>query len=285
MDYLLTRMLCSFLTGVLSSQAGSLVQLGTRNILSSPSTLGFEALTVFWLLLIHVVGLVVGESHLLFYLGFPVFIAVALVIKKFVGVETNLERVILLGLTVNLLMGAVFSLGQFFFLALNFPFPMEVWFGNFRLADPSKLLWVFLAEIFFLCFYLRYERKILVYSLGEDWGQGLRLKDGSLFLFIFIAAILATYLIVNLFGAFAFLGLIFPIIARSFWFKAFDVRGEFLLGALGNGFLLMVIDAICYEFTFAGAELPVGLLVSVVGAVSLILILWRFSKASHLLAK
>lgn len=284
MDYLLSRLLCSFFTGVLTSQAGSLVQLGTRNILSSPSTLGFEAITVFWLLLTHAASLFLFDVGYLFLLGIPLFIGIALFTSKFLGKESSLERVILLGLTFNLLMGAIFSLWQFFFLALNLPFPMEVWFGNFRLAENPKLMWVLGAEILFVLFYLRNEKKIFLYSLGEEWGRSLRVKDRSLFRFIFIAAILATYLIVTLFGAFAFLGLIFPIVARKLWFSKFDIRGEFLIGALFNGGLLMMIDAFCYQFPIAGAELPVGLLVAIVGAVSLILVLWKSSRGSQLLA-
>ncbi len=57
MDYFLVRMMCSFMVGVLLSQAGSLVQLGTRNILASPSTLGFDGLAVLWLLIFHLVSL------------------------------------------------------------------------------------------------------------------------------------------------------------------------------------------------------------------------------------
>lgn len=284
MDYLLIRMLCSFFAGTITSQAGSLVQLGTRNILSSPSTLGFEALTIFWLLLIHVVGLMIPGIGFMFFLGIPVFIAVALFISRFLGRESNLERVILLGLTFNLLMGAIFSLWQFFFLALNLPFPMEVWFGNFRLADSWALIWITLVEVLFLFFYFMFERKILRYSLGDEWGSRLRTQK-SLFYFIFIMSILAVYAVVVLFGAFAFLGLVFPIVARKLWFSRFDMRGEILFGAVMNGFFLMLIDAVCYHFPVAGAELPVGLLMAIVGAVSLILILWKSSRASQLLAK
>lgn len=285
MDYLLIRMLCSFLTGTLTSQAGSLVQLGTRNILSSPSTLGFEALTIFWLLIIHAASLFISDVGFLFVLGIPVFVGIALFTSKFLGKESSLEKVILLGLTFNLLMGAIFSLWQFFFLALNLPFPMEVWFGHFRLAHVSKLWWVLGAELLLITFYFWNEKKINLYSLGEEWGRALRTQDRSLFYFIFIAAILSTYVIVTLFGAFAFLGLIFPIVSRKLWFSKYDIRGEFLIGALMNGLLLMVIDAFCYHFPLAGAELPVGLFMAIVGAVSLILILWKSSRASQLLAK
>ena len=278
-------MLCALLTGILTSQAGSLVQLGTRNILSSPSTLGFEALTVFWLLLIHAAGLFLIDSGWLFLLGIPLFIGLAIFTSKFLGKESSLERVILLGLTFNLLMGAIFSLWHFFFLALNLPFPLEVWFGHFRLAEVSSFIWVLSAEMIMIVFYFFYERRIYLYSLGDEWGRGLRTQERSLFHFIFTAAILSTYVIVTLFGAFAFLGLIFPIIARKLWFSRLDMRGEFLLGALVNGGILMVIDAFCYHFPIAGAELPVGLLMAIVGAVSLILILWRSSRASQLLAK
>ncbi len=51
-----------------------------------------------------------------------------------------------------------------------------------------------------------------------------------------------------------------------------------------NGLSLMGLDYLCYQVPIWGAEIPVGLIVTVVGAVSLIIILWT-SDRSELLAK
>jgi ABC-type Fe3+-siderophore transport system permease subunit len=80
---------------------------------------------------------------------------------------------------------------------------------------------------------------------------------------------------VGLYGAFSFLALIFPILSRKLWFRGFDLKGEFFLGSFFNGLLLLVIDQLCYHLPVMGAEIPVGLIVTVIGAVSLILVLWK----------
>jgi ABC-type Fe3+-siderophore transport system permease subunit len=90
---------------------------------------------------------------------------------------------------------------------------------------------------------------------------------------------------VSLFGAFSFLGLIFPIIARRFWFKSADLWGELFPGAVVNGLFLLGIDALCYYFPIYGAEVPVGLIATAVGAVSLIFLLWKSDSHLEILAK
>lgn len=283
MDYLVERSLAAFISGTLLSLSGSFIQLGTRNILASPSTLGFDGLSVLWLLIVHsLVLLTVQELNLitLILLGVPFFLVVGFYFSRFFKGEARFERVILVGLTFNLLVGAVFSLWQFFFLAFNIPFPMELWFGNFRFSNTSALLLLgvtLLGTFFGLRFYWR---DLELYSLGSI-AKGFSLRGGFI-RYLYISVAIITFVIVALFGAFSFLALIFPILSRSLWFKRFDLRGEFVFGSLLNGALLMFTDLLCYYFPIYGAEVPVGLLVSIVGAVSLIALLWKQSSSESL---
>lgn len=285
MDYLIVRLLCSFFTGVLLSQAGSFIQLGTRNILASPSTLGVDGLAILWLLCFHSLSLLWGDWSALWglFLGLPLFIALALLFTRMVKAEVNLERIILIGITFNLFIGAIFSLWQFFFLAFNLPFPMEVWFGNFRYADKIALICLLVAEFVIAGAYVKNRKNLMIYSLGPELGRNLGLNAKRLYALVFLGSILATYAVVSFFGAFAFLGLVFPIMARKLWFSSGDLSGEFLWGSCFNGVILLAIDALCFFYPVYGAEVPVGLLMSVVGAVSLILLIWN-SKSSQLLA-
>jgi iron complex transport system permease protein len=286
MDYLSTRLLCSFLVGVILSQTGSFIQLGTRNILASPSTLGFDGLAILWLLIFHSLTIFSQDSSAISFilLGAPMFIGVGFLFSRFLNGSIKFERIILLGLTFNLLVGAVFSLWQFFFLAFNLPFPVELWFGHFRFASAENLQILFLAEVVILAALFWRWKDLLLYSLGSSLAKNLNLKEKGLFSFLFISVAVGTFVVVGLFGAFSFLGLIFPIISRRLWFKRFDLSGEILLGAIVNGLALMLIDTLCYFFPILGAEVPVGLIVTAIGAVSLILLLWR-SDSRELLAK
>lgn len=283
MDYLIVRHLSSFLVGVLLSQSGSLIQLGTRNILSSPSTLGFDGLAILWLLIFHSISLYFGFNYQVEWtllLGIPVFIFVGLLFPKFLKGKSRFEKVILLGLTFNLLVGAVFSLWQFLFMAFNLPFPVELWFGHFRFASSTTFCILLSLELLVLFGLYYFSRSLKLFSIGPAMITNWQLDEGPLFRFIFVVVAVTTLVVVNLFGAFSFLALIFPIIARKLWFKDRDLKGELLMGSLVNGLALMMVDSACYFYPIYGAEVPVGLIVTGIGAVSLIAILWTSYKDS-----
>lgn len=287
MDYLVIRCLCSLISGIIISQTGSLIQLGTRNILASPSTLGFDGLSILWILLINSVAVFFAwENNLLelSLLGIPLFISLGLLFSQMVRAQKKFEKIILLGLTFNLFVGAIFSSWQFLFLAFNLPFPTEVWFGHFRFAQLNHGLLLLGMEILLLTGLFSFRKSILLFSLGPTHSKNLGLNEKQLFRLFFILVSLGTFMVVSLFGAFSFLGLVFPIVARSLWFKKFDLEGEFLWGSLLNGAVFMVIDLACYEFPIYGSEIPVGLPLTVVGAVSLIGLLWKSNGFGELLA-
>ena len=288
MDYLIPRLLSSFLTGMILSQTGSLLQFSTRNTLASPSTLGFDGLSVLWLLLSTSLLLFLKIESSILYLtifGFPFFLGLGFVFSSFFSRHRNIERLIFLGLTFNLMVGAIFSLWQFFFMAFNLPFPIELWFGHFRFASWDSGIILTLFEIIVLTLWVVLRKELYLYSLGHSVVMNLNLKSRKLYHFIFITISMGTFLIISLFGAFSFLGLIFPILARKLWFKRFDLSGEFITGAIVNGLVLLTIDLLCYLFPILGAEVPVGLIATVVGAVSLILLLWKSNGRWELLAK
>lgn len=288
MDYLVSRFLSAFLTGMILSQTGSYIQMSTRNVLASPSTLGFDGLAILWVLIFHSILVFFGgeqNSLILFFSGIPVFIFVGWIYSRFMGRQKNIERLILIGLTFNLLVGAIFSLWQFLFLAFNKPFPVELWFGHFRFAGHETLLILLGVEIFILVGYFLLGKELKLFSLGENISRNLKLNEKHLYQFFFIAISVGTFAVISLFGAFSFLGLILPFVSRKLWFRRFDLPGEFLMGAAINAFFFMFIDVLCYQFPVYGAEIPVGLIATGLGAVSLILLLWKSSNSFEILAK
>ncbi len=285
MDYLILRLLCSFLCGLLLTQTGSYIQTGTRNILASPSTLGIEGLSILWLLCLHSFTLAMGlESEWWVFPGLVIFLYTGKLFSDITGKEASLEKIIFLGLTFNLFVGAVFSLWQFFFLAYNLPFPVEVWFGHFRYVHVKSFLLLLGFEVALLFFLRKQWRNLQLYSLGPVISRAHSADLKSLYRFFFIFSFSGSFLVISQFGAFSFLGLIFPLVARKIWFKRYDLKGEIFLGGLTNGMVFMFIDYVCYQFPIMGAEVPVGLIASVVGAVSLIILLWRSKQAPQFLA-
>lgn len=262
--------------------------MSSRNILASPSTLGFDGFSILWVLILHSLLLTLGFDYpplWTFLLGVPVFVIVGHVFSRLIGKHKNIERLILIGLTFNLMVGAIFSLWQFLFLAFNLPFPVELWFGHFRHAELSFAVVLILFELVFLSLWIIYRKDFLIFSLGKGTSANLNLEGKRFYSILFIVVSVGTFSVVTLFGAFSFLGLIFPLIARKNWFRKFDLEGEFFWGALVNGLAFMLIDLACYFLPIMGAEIPVGLIATAVGAVSLILLLWKSNGSLEILAK
>jgi iron complex transport system permease protein len=278
MEYLGARLLCSFFSGVIMSQSGSFIQLATRNLLASPSTLGLDGLAVLWVLVLHSASILISNGisgPLMVLSGIPIFTLLGLLYSRMLKRALNFERVVLLGVTFNLLIGAVFSFWQFLFMAFNLPFPVELWFGHFRFADWASAFVLMTIAAAILGFLFFYWKEVLLYSLGPSIARNFRLKQRALFSFLFMAVAVGTLTVVGLFGAFSFLGLVLPILSRRLWFRKFDLKGELFIGAMVNGAVLMLMDLLCYQFPVWGAEVPVGVIVTGVGAVSLIMLLWK----------
>ena len=112
-------------------------------------------------------------------------------------------------------------------------------------------------------------------NLGEDFALGVgidikKLQFGSL-----MFAFLLTGIVICSFGVFSFLGLILPHVLRGLKIFQNDMVKELGLGALLSGAVLSVIDFCCYQFTFMGAELPVGMVSGVLGSFLLITLVAR----------
>jgi ABC-type Fe3+-siderophore transport system permease subunit len=101
--------------------------------------------------------------------------------------KTKYERIILLGMTFNLMIGAVFSLGQFVFMAFNLPFPLELWFGHFRYASTEALIFLLLTQFLLLIGLKIYFKELKKYSIGSIMAQNWKLNESVIFRFIFIS--------------------------------------------------------------------------------------------------
>lgn len=287
MDFIISRIGASFLSGMIISQTGTLIQLTTRNILASPSTLGFDGISIIWVLLLHSVLLWMNkeDSFIILILGIPFFILVGMLFSSFMRKVKSIPKLIFMGLSFNLLVGAIFSLWQFLFLAFNLPFPVELWFGHFRYSNLSSTFILLIFQLLILVGWRFVRLDLALLSLAESVGDNLNISHSRLHRFIFVSVSLGTFLVVSMFGAFSFLGLIFPIISRRLWFHRFDLNGEFIIGSLFNGLAFCLIDLVCYFVPVYGAEIPMGLVSMIIGAVSLIIILWKSSNRFEILAK
>tara|TARA_Y100000768_G_scaffold389031_1_gene390915 strand:+ start:9049 stop:9915 length:867 start_codon:yes stop_codon:yes gene_type:complete len=279
------RLLFVFLGGYFLCLSGSLSQLITNNGIASPSTLGMDGMAVLTIIIaqfaVKMFGFDVSLGTLSFLL-FSAFIGILyFATRKTKNAEGNvwqfmeMKKVIILGLAFNLFVGAIFSVIQFLFMSLNFDFPTGIWFGNFK---QFQTYWIIFYLVGLFCcagFVFKHAHQLSLLNLGKSFalGRGTDLTEiqrRSLFLSLFL-----TGLVICFFGVFSFLGLIFPHILRSMKIFRSHMQWEIFYGPIIAGVILMVFDTFCYNFTFYGAELPVGMTSSIIGAFFLIILVLR----------
>lgn len=280
MNYdLLYRMLCSFSVGMSLSICGSLSQIITHNPMSSPSTLGVQAFVVLALLVSHFLSLVFkyevsSEFIIIMTLLLGVLIKLVTPKSKILIYKNKIsflgDRIVLIGLCFNLFVGAIFSFAHFLTMSLNIRFPTSIWYGHFKFANLSSSISMILLLFLVVLFVKKYKRSIRYFNFGPDFMASLGLSSGDFQAQTLIIILIATSFSVSYFGVFSFLGLIFPHFLRSLNLFKNDLFLEASLGAGICGLILMGLDALCYWLPFYGAEIPVGMLSSIVGALYLV---------------
>lgn len=290
MEIELSRVLLAFLVGYFLTVSGSLAQIVTQNNLASPSTLGFDGLAVVCIIMAQFVLSALPYIFEIEVWSFLIFLGLLALIYIFkhqfkqktqLFVDQNIQLLILIGLGFNLFVGAIFSVIQFLFMALNLEFPTGIWFGNLK-YHSLPYLWLFLIIFLFLqIFLLKIAPSLRVLSIGHEFALGLgikvkRVQAESIFVSLFL-----TGLVISFFGVFSFLGLIFPHLLRLIPFFKYNMRNELLYGGILTGFIFSIFDVACYNFDIYGTELPVGMVSSVVGSMALLVLLIR----KHLLKK
>lgn len=279
-EFDLIRILSAFVCGYALCLSGSLTQIVSNNPLASPSTLGFDGLVVLIVLICHglVTSLGLGNLQILTFLAFIfILITVALLsnLKRSSKSMVNMNLIILLGLGFNLFVGAVFSVVQFLFMSLNKQFPSGLWFGNFRQADEQYLLIISTAFLFTIFVSLRLAKSLSIMTIDNTLALCLGIDVEKTQRRAIFLSLLLTGLVISFFGVFSFLGLIFPHLVRTLPGIKGQIRSEILFGPILSGLVLLVLDQICYNWTYYGAELPVGMVSSVLGSGLLIAIVIR----------
>tara|TARA_Y100000385_G_C13060392_1_gene624106 strand:+ start:567 stop:1445 length:879 start_codon:yes stop_codon:yes gene_type:complete len=284
MEIELVRVLLAFLVGYFLTISGSLSQIVTQNNLASPSTLGFDGLAVVCIIIAqffvsalpYIFGIEVW-SFLIFLSLFGIIYIFKQNLKQKTQlfVDQNIQTLILIGLGFNLFVGAVFSVIQFLFMALNMEFPTGIWFGNLKYHSVSYLWLFFIVFILLQFFLLKIAPNLRVLSIGHEFALGLgvkvkRVQAQSIFVSLFL-----TGLVISFFGVFSFLGLIFPHLLRLIPFFKYNMRNELLYGGIVTGLVFSAFDIACYNFDIYGTELPVGMVSSVLGSMALLTLLVR----------
>lgn len=286
---MLERLLASFMTGAVLGLAGTTIQATTHNPLASTATLGISGLAVGVVMLSQVLitffpslfsSLDVPGLAILFCLVLLLWLAFRNWqnhgAKRF-GREIELQKQgpILIGITFNLGIGALFALMQFIFLSLNWEFPHDLWFGNFKFARASQLLPLGLSLIAFLTWANKARTDLEIMCYGPELAMNLQVRWRRRFLQAMLLALMAETVVCLEYGVFGPASLVFPLLWRSLPWVGRTLGKEMFWGSILSGLFMSLLDYICYQLPVFGSEIPAGLLVMLAGSGGLVLTLWK----------
>ncbi len=272
----LTRLLSSFLVGWLLGINGSVSQVLTHNKLASPSTIGIDGFAVLVSLCFFFLTQILNDQTssfaiLVLVACFVVMLLTLLVsrkIKIIIHGQDQTQKLVLIGLSFNLLISGYFYLFYYLSMVANVRFPSDLFFGDFRSHSSFKVMTLFIITFLFVIVIFRFRRHWSSFSLGSDvyrnlWGR-TPLFSWSLF-FIVLSTICTTYF----FGVFSLLGLLFPYFFRSV-FKQANISQEVQWIGLFAGTVLCLTDLVCYLVPIYSSEIPAGLVIAIFGPFFLI---------------
>ncbi len=273
----LPRTMGCLLAGGALALSGGILQQILMNQLASPSIIGINAGAGLGVTLCCALGIMSGWSlSFSAFLGASIAAFGVLFLSERVGASHT--TVILSGVAINTIANALRE-------GLTTLFPDAALLGSdFRVGGFSAVslqrlipagIFILLATVVSLCL----SNELEVLSLGDDTAHSLGLPVvATRQLFVILAAVLAGSA-VSVAGLLSFVGLVVPHIIRRLFPR--DTRFYLPQCAMGGGILVMVCDLVS-RVLFAPYELPVGVLISLIGGpFFLILLLNRKGGRRH----
>lgn len=147
--------------------------------------------------------------------------------------------------------------------------------GDFSLVIKGSYELIFLGIPFFVLCYL-YASKFTIIGMGESFATNLGINHKKITLIgLAIVSIIVTVIVVNV-GSIAFVGLIIPNIISKF--KGDNLKMSISTTAFLGGLFLLVCDVVSRVINFP-YEIPINMIVSVIGGVVFLGILFKRSAA------
>lgn len=271
LDLRLSRALSAFTTGALLALSGILMQLLINNPLADPYVLGTSSGAALFTLIFMLFG--VSDTSIMAgaWLGSGLTTLFLLILNRHQPSLTS-PTLVLSGIALASAYSAVISL-----LLLLSPHaylkPMLFWLsGDLNNANFPWLSLIIVTLGFFICFWLAPSLDILM--RGELQAKALGIPSAKYrFLLFFLTSIFTASAVMQA-GCVGFIGLIIPHMARML----FGYHHRFLIPAatLLGGSLLTLADT-CARTLFAPAQVPVGIIMTIIGIPFFLGLLKRWS--------
>lgn len=274
----LPRMLIALLIGAGLSLSGAILQGLSRNSLADPGILGINSgaglAVVFCIFLFgQSKGSLLSTPFFLPIFAFIGALTIALLIYRFSwkgGIDPR--RLLLVGLGFNALCGALLIILQLKMDPKDFQ-QATIWLTGSIWGTQWTYVWALLPWIIMLIpivFYKAKTMNILQFSEAVPVALGLKVESERRLLLCLSAALAGSCVAVG--GGIAFIGLLAPHLARRL--SGSNYFSLLPLSALIGAALLLLADMIGKNL-LAPADIPVGIVISIIGAPYLIFMLLK----------
>lgn len=266
----LPRVLATLVCGAALAVSGAVIQGVLANRLASPGIVGVNAGAGLAVTLCSAFGIVGGWKLSLFsFLG--AFLTVMLVGLGARRWNTSRGTVILIGVALNALLGAISDTVVTFCPEVSI-MSNDFKIGDFSTVTYSKILPAAIAVLLSLLVLQTLWRELDVLTLGDESARGLGMNVGAArVIFLLLSALLAGAA-VSVCGLLSFVGLLVPHAIR----RLSTSQNKHLIplcALFGAGFVTLC-DTLA-RVIFAPYELPVGILMAFLGAPFFIFLLLR----------
>ncbi len=271
----LPRVVAAILSGIGLSLAGVLLQSVTNNALASPNIIGINAGAGFAviLLLYFVPTAFVGLPVAAFAGAFSTTLIILAIANR---IGSSKMTVILAGIAVQ----AILNAGISFISMLDTDVLASYNYfsvGGFAGADIDEM--ILPTIIIIMCFIvaLVYSKKIDLLCLGDSMAQSVGVRVKALRMGCLICASAAAAAVVSFAGLLGFVGLIVPHISRRL--VGNNTRYMLITSALVGSLLVLIAD-LMGRVLFAPTEIPVGIIMSLIGAPFFFILLIKERKST-----
>ncbi|CDO04614.1 Iron-uptake system permease protein FeuC [Oceanobacillus picturae] len=276
-DFRLPRMVMALLIGAGMAVSGAILQSVTQNELADPGIIGINAGAGFAVVLsiyLFQSGTITASTASVFLLPAAALIGsvVAATLIYAISWKNGVSpiRLILVGIGINAAFSALIIVFQLKMDPNDFT-RATVWLSGNISGTDWTYVYALLPWILILLPYTFFKANTLnTMNLGDDIAKGLGTKVERERMLLLLAAVALAGSSVAVGGGIAFLGLVTPHLVK----KLVGTRHQAILPitALMGGFLLLVADTVGRNI-LSPSEIPVGLVVSVIGGIYFIYLL------------
>ena len=262
------RVAASLVCGAALAVSGAVIQGVLANRLASPSIIGVNSGAALAVTLSAAFGVTAGWQFSLFsFIGaFLSALAVSLAAKKW---GASRGTVILAGVALSSLLGAISDAVTAFFPDISI-INRDFKIGDFSFVTYSRLLPASVAIVAAIILLMTLSTALDVLTLGDENAKGLGLNlPVARVIFLLLAALLSGAA-VSICGLLSFVGLLVPHTVRRF--SVYESRHLLPLTALFGAGFVSLSDTLS-RIIFAPFELPVGIIMALIGAPFFIFIL------------